>query len=166
MYKKDTSLCFTGHRNEKLPQTVEEMEKLNLRLFEEVHKAIEEGINTFYFGGCRGFDLLCAEVVEKIKRQRVYSKSIYLICVVPFENQAKNWKEVDRDKYYNIMPLCDEVIMLNTSYKKGCYYERNRYMVEHSSKVICYYDGTLSGTAYTINYAKKNKLKIVNTYDK
>ena len=49
MQKKENALCFSGHRSEKLPNTQDEMEKLKLKLWEEIDKAIENGIDTFYF---------------------------------------------------------------------------------------------------------------------
>ena len=167
MQKKEHALCFTGHRSEKLPKTAEQLETLKLRLWEEINKAIENGIDTFYFGACYGFDLMCADIVAKRKRVIKMSdpKSIKLIAVVPFEEQAARWKESDREIYYDTLPQCDEVITLNTHYKQGCYHERNRYMVDRCSKMIAYYDGGSGGTAYTINYAKTNGLEITNLYE-
>ena len=167
MQKKENALCFSGHRSEKLPNTQDEMEKLKLKLWEEIDKAIENGIDTFYFGACYGFDLLCADIVAKRKRviKTSDSKIIKLIAVTPFENQAIRWKESDRELYYDTLPHCDEVITLNTHYKQGCYHERNRYMVDRCSKMICYYDGGSGGTAYTVGYAKANGLEITNIYE-
>ncbi|MEG0659988.1 MAG: SLOG family protein, partial [Anaerorhabdus sp.] len=129
---KENTLCFSGHRSEKLPKTDAEMEKLKLRIWEEVDKTIGNGIDTFYFGACYGFDLMCADIVAKRKRVIKMSdpKVIKLIAVIPFENQAIRWKESDRELYYDTLPLCDDVITLNTHYKQDCYYERNRYMVD------------------------------------
>lgn len=167
MQKKENALCFSGHRSEKLPNTEDEMKKLKLKLWEEIDKAIENGIDTFYFGACYGFDLLCADIVAKRKRVIKTSdpKIIKLIAVTPFENQAIRWKESDRELYYDTLPHCDEVITLNTHYKQGCYHERNRYMVDRCSKMICYYDGRSGGTAYTVGYAKANGLEITNIYE-
>ena len=103
MQKKENALCFSGHRSEKLPNTEDEMKKLKLKLWEEIDKAIENGIDTFYFGACYGFDLLCADIVAKRKRVIKTSdpKIIKLIAVTPFENQAIRWKEADRETYYD-----------------------------------------------------------------
>ncbi len=60
------------------------------------------------------------------------------------------------------MSKCDDVIVLNKHYKSGCYHERNRYMVDNSSKLICYYDGSSGGTRYTVGYAKKQSIEIIN----
>jgi uncharacterized phage-like protein YoqJ len=167
MQEKENSLCFSGHRSEKLPKSKDKFENLKLRLCLEIDKAIESGIDIFYFGACYGFDLLCAEIVLMRKRKSNFidSKQIKLIAVVPFEEQAKNWNENDREKYYNTLAECDEVITLQTRYSQGCYYARNRFMVDKSSKIICYYDGGTGGTAYTYNYAEKNNMQITNLYD-
>ncbi len=66
-------------------------------------------------------------------------KILKLIAVVPFEEQAR--------------------------YHQGCYYERNRYMVDHSSRMMCYYDGDKGGTEYTVKYAEQNNLQITNLYE-
>jgi len=168
MIKQEKSLCFSGHRSEKLPQSKEKLEELKETLQEEIDKAIENGFDTFYFGACYGFDLMCAEAV--LKRKRIINfnnpKIIILIAVAPFEEQAKNWSEEDRELYYDTLAQCDDVIMLNTSYKPGCYFQRNRYMVDNSSKLICYYDGGRGGTEYTVRYAEKNNLEITNLFER
>ena len=48
-------------------QKGKQLETLKLRLWEEINKAIENGIDTFYFGACYGFDLMCADIVAKRK---------------------------------------------------------------------------------------------------
>lgn len=167
MQLREKSLCFSGHRSEKLPQSKEKLENLKLGIRQEVDKAIEAGVNIFYFGACYGFDLLCAEVV--LNRKNVIKianpQIIKLIAIVPYEEQAKNWNEENREIYYNTLTKCDEVVTLNTKYRQGCYYERNRYMVDRSSKMICYYDGGKGGTAYTVKYAEQNNLHIKNLFE-
>ena len=43
----------------------------------------------------------------------------------------------DHERYYEIMPQCNEVITLNTHYSSQCYAQRNQYMVDRSNRVIC-----------------------------
>ena len=167
MQPKEQSLCFSGHRSEKLPQSKEKLESLKLRIREEIDNAMEKGINIFYFGACYGFDLMCADIVLKRKRvvEMLNPQILKLIAVVPFEEQAKNWNEKNREIYYNTLAQCDEVITLSERYHQGCYYERNRYMVDHSGRMICYYDGGKGGTSYTVKYAEQNNLQITNIYE-
>lgn len=168
MINKEKTVCFTGHRSEKLPQTAEELEKLKLAIREEIDKAVTEGFDTFLMGACYGFDLMAAMQVHY--RSRVIKPNdppdIKLIAVVPFEGQANKWTEQDRELYFNTLPLCDEVIMLNKAYNSGCYHERNRWLCDHSSRMICYYNGTGSGTGYTVAYAEKAGMPITNLYQK
>ena len=43
-------------------------------------------------------------------------------------------------------------------------FRRNRHLVNYSSLCICYLNKTYGGTAYTVNYAKENNLKIENMH--
>lgn len=167
MTNKENSLCFSGHRRERLPKNRKDMQKLKKRLYNEIDNAIKNGIYTFYFGACYGFDLMCADIVLKrrIIINLITPVKIKLIAVIPFENQSERWSNPDIQLYNNILKQCDRVITLNKDYKNGCYFERNRYMVDHSETLICYYNGGKGGTAYTVDYAKENNLKIINLYD-
>lgn len=164
MKMKNKTLCFSGHRTVKLPKDKDKLTYLLQSLYNEIDKAIFEGYDTFIFGACYGFDLLCAEQVLLRKKIIQYKNpvNIKLIAAVPFEEQAAKWNEQDREKYFNILSKCDDVVILNKHYRTGCYHERNRYMVDNSSKLICYYDGSGGGTGYTVEYAKKRSIQIVN----
>lgn len=168
MIEKEKTLCFTGHRTEKLPKTAEAQEALKLAIFKEIDTAIAQGFDTFLMGACYGFDLMAAAQVNY--RRHIIKPDdpgkIILIAVVPFEGQANRWSEPDRELYFSILPLCDEVVTLNIHYKNGCYHERNRWLVDHSSKMVCYYDGSGSGTGYTVSYAEQAGMPIINLYQK
>lgn len=168
MIEKKSTLCFTGHRTEKLPHTPEGQKALKLALYEAIDEAVKSGIDTFITGVCYGFDLMAADQV--LFRRRVFKmgdpEKIKLVAVIPFEGQANHWNEETRESYFNTLAQCDEVITLNAQYKNGCYHERNRWMVDNSSRMIAYYDGSGSGTGYTITYAQKAELPIINLYQK
>ena len=55
MNDKQKTVCFSGHRQ--LPKG-EALEKLKERLKAEISKAVNDGYDTFIFGGAIGFDLL------------------------------------------------------------------------------------------------------------
>lgn len=145
MQTKEHSLCFTGHRSEKLPKTKEETEQLKQGLLAEIDSAIENGVDTFYFGACYGFDLLAAQMVLLRKKTVAINeagrKPIKLIAVMPHEGQANAWCEEDRKQYFDYtLPYCDEVITLHTRFRQGCYHERNRYsFISAISAYICQY---------------------------
>lgn len=166
MINKGKTACFSGHRNERLPKLTEELDELRLRLYEEIDKALDDGFDTFIFGACYGFDLMCAEIV--LLRQKIIKngdpKRIRLIAATKFEKQASKWCKYDQKLYFNTLSKCDEVINIITKFNMNCYDNCNRYMIDNSSRLICYYDGEPSGTGYTVNYAQEKGCEIINLY--
>ena len=73
MINKEKTVCFSGHRSERLPKSTEGLDKLRSRLYEEIDKAVNDGFDSFIFGACYGFDLMCAEMV--LLRQMVIRHS-------------------------------------------------------------------------------------------
>ena len=45
-------------------------------------------------------------------------------------------------------------------YREDAYQQRNQWMVDKSSKVIAVFNGKPSGTMYTIQYARKEKIPV------
>lgn len=160
MFEVAKTACFSGHRSKRLSQTVEDMGKLQISIYEEIDQAVIEGYDTFIFGACYGFDLLCAEMV--LLRKKVMRKEdpeqIRLIAAVPFPEQAMKWSQQEQRRYHEILEQCDEVIHICEKHSLNCYRKRNRYMVDNSSRLICYYDGKSSGTASTVRYAFKKEV--------
>jgi len=165
---KNKTLCFSGHRTNNLPKSNIEIYRLANEIFTEINKAVIDGYDTFLFGACYGFDLMCAEQVLLRKKVVMLSdpEDIKLIAILPFEEQASRWKESDRIKYFDILSKCDDIVIINKQYKNGCYHVRNRYMVENSSKLICYYNGGDGGTKYTVDYALTQNILVINLYKK
>lgn len=157
----EETACFSGSRAEKLPFSVSdgsrEYEEFLWRLSSVIREAAEEGYRVFYTGGCTGFDILAGEMVLGMKEE---FPEFQLIGVLPFEEQASTWSEFWRDKYFTMLERCDDVITLQTRYSPGCYQRRNRYMVDRSSMLICYYNGKTGGTQSTVAYAEKMGLEV------
>lgn len=166
MNKNDKSICFVGNSEIGLPQDEEELEKLKMKIRKEINLAVENNIDTFYFSAFYGFELMCANLV--LLRKKVINihnpKFIKLIAIVPCEEQAINWIEKDRDLYYNTLSQCDHVILMNQMYKEDCLLESKKYMVQHSSRLICYCNSMKGETVNIINYAKNKNLKVTNLY--
>lgn len=78
MLNKNKTICFSGHRTEKLTKSKEELAILCHMLFVEIDCSIANGYDTFMFGGCYGFDLLCAKQVL-IRKQIRTSHKIHIL---------------------------------------------------------------------------------------
>ena len=142
------SCAFTGHRElgadfskEKLRATVEEL--------------VERGVEIFYCGMARGFDLFAAEEVLKIKKTH---KNVKLVACVPFYGQEKYYTETDKKRYVQLLKNCDFKITTTITYFKGCELERDRYMAEQADVLIAYLRKKTGGTTYTVGYFQKKRV--------
>ena len=122
-------------------------------------EAIEQGYRYFGCGGALGFDTLAAQTVLELKSE--YTE-IKLILVLPCENQSRGWERTDLEEYERIKAAADKVVYTSKDYFSGCMHKRNRHLVDNSSLCICYLTEQSGGTAYTVNYARSQGLKIIN----
>ena len=122
-------------------------------------EAIEQGYRYFGCGGALGFDTLAAQTVLRL--QEIYPE-IRLILVLPCRDQTRGWKQADVAEYDRIMKAADKVTYTSEQYYSGCMHKRNRHLVDYSSLCICYLTEQSGGTAYTVNYARSQGLKIIN----
>lgn len=152
---KKQTCCFTGHR--KIPP--EQYEEIIIRLKSEITAMIQQGVIYFGTGGALGFDTMAAQTVLALREQY---PQIKLILVLPCKTQTRGWNEEDKATYENIKKACDKYIYISDAYTYGCMYERNRHLVDCSSYCICYLTKHSGGTAYTVEYAKKKGLTIMN----
>ncbi len=145
-----STCAFTGHRL--LPEDFDK----NL-LEEKIEGLIQGGANEFLCGMAVGFDLLCAEIVLKLKRKH----DLKLVACIPCESQSAYYSQADKIRYDKILAACNEKIVLAPLYYNGCMQKRDRYMVERADVVFCYLAQKTGGTYYTVNYAKSSEVKIV-----
>jgi len=156
--------CFSGYRPEKFnfPLSVEESEYLQLlkSIRQAILTAVDDGYDNFLVGMAAGFDLIAASVFYELKEADCIPKDISLTAVLPFagHHPGRDWLERHRD----VLEEADEVLTVAEKYSPQALLARNRFMVDRSSRLICYYGGRPGGTAYTVRYARKNGLEIVN----
>lgn len=157
------SCTFTGHRPIRFSFGYDEDDEkcthLKLIIARQIYKLIENGVSVFYSGMAQGVALWGAEIVLSMKRQY---PNIGLIAVLPCETQANKWSFEQREKYFNVLAKCDDVIILNAHYTPQCMLECNCYLIDHANYLLAVYDGgAKGGTANTIRYAREKKRKII-----
>lgn len=151
-----TTACFTGHRALPLSHIEPLSERLKAQIV-TLHR--EQGVCRFLSGGAVGFDLLCAVTVVNLR----YSyPDLRLGMILPCENHFQNWSERDRDLLLRLLNRADEVVYTGKEYDRACMFVRNRYLVDHSRYCIAYHRSARGGTAYTVDYAKKQGLQLYN----
>ncbi len=155
MTTRGMTCCFTGHRNiaqEQIPLLEKKLEAL-------IRSLVKKGIIYYGAGGALGFDTVSARVVLKLRREL---PQIKLILVLPCPDQAQKWSKRDQEIYENIKVQANKVVYTSQKYTRDCMFMRNRHLVDYSGTCICYLTQPSGGTAYTVNYARKQGLRIIN----
>ena len=156
MNNKSKTVCFSGHRSFRDPKA--EIEK-NLEF--AIRQCIENGSEQFITGGALGFDTLAAWTIIRLRREFPQIRLVLALPCLPNE-QILKWTAEQKDEYQKILDLADDVKILSEKYTDKCMLERNKYMVDNSSKLIHYLrsDGRC-GTKHTVNYAKKQGIELI-----
>lgn len=159
------TVCFSGHRPEKLFHGGDEAyagtNRLKSIIYKEIYDSYAQGYTNFMSGLARGIDIWAAEMVVDFKH---IHPEVRLIGVKPYRNHGETFKGTEKWRFNHIIESCDDIIVISETYNKGCMRARNEYMVEHSSKLIAVVSDFQSGTGQTINLARKKGLdiKIIN----
>lgn len=151
----ERTCCFSGHR--KIPFT--KQNSISKQLERVIEELVSQGYTYFGAGGALGFDTLAAKTVLKLRKRY---PEIKLILVLPCKTQASLWSQADKRTYEEIKSQADKVVYISDEYTKGCMYERNRHLVDNSSICVCCLTKDSGGTAYTVKYARKKGIQIIN----
>ena len=127
-------------------------------LKEEIRTAIADGFQTFISGMARGVDLWAAEIVLILRDE---GAAIRLICASPYQGFESRWNREWQERYRRVMERADLVRFICPGYSRDCFQRRNEWMVDHSARVIAVYNGGSGGTRNTVEYAKTQRVPIM-----
>lgn len=144
--------CVTGHRDLPLNQ----INYVKAALLREIEKAVADGFTCFMSGFAEGVDQYFVEMVMEKQKD---DPSLELIAVIPYRKRLDSLKTKGRT--YEMLEACRDVVVIQEEYQPSVYSHRNRYMVEHSDRVIAVYDGReKGGTVRTIRFAHQMKKEL------
>lgn len=146
--------CFTGHRN--LPKNA--IERIMLRLNDEVDALIRQGVTHFLSGGARGFDLIAAALIVSKKET---GNDLRLDFILPCKDQDALWSECEQKLYRGLLSEADGITYLSDTYRPGCMKRRNRYLVDHSDYCVYAMLHDRSGTWQTVQYARRKGVRLI-----
>ncbi len=152
---REKTCCFTGHRQ--IPSG--KREKIANKLESVILSLYQKGVRYYGAGGALGFDTLAAQTVIRLREN---CPGMKLILVLPCLTQTRGWPVEDVEEYERIKTQADKVVYTSQEYTKGCMFKRNRHLVDNSSVCVCYLTKQSGGTAYTVDYAKKQGGEIFN----
>ena len=144
-------LCY---RTQGLPQN--EINKIKAALEHEIDAAVTDGFTCFMSGFADGVDQYFAELVLERKQT---TPALELIAVIPYRKRLDSLNKKTRTR--ELLEACADVVVIQEKYLPSVYSHRNRYMVEHSDRVIAVYDGReTGGTAKTIRFTHRMKKEL------
>ena len=101
---------------------------------------------------------MAAQEVLRVRGERF--PHLRLVLVLPYVGQESQWSQRDAAVYRALLRQADEVVYTAKAYTRGCLFQRNRYLVDHSAHCVCYLQRDTGGTAYTVRYARERGLVI------
>ena len=110
---------------------------LKLILIKQISKLRGEGCTRFAVSMDCGVGLYAAEILQGLKGSE---EELETICYVPYEEQATKWTPELRDRYFNALAACTEVV--NVAYEKtvGCKFKAYLEAINEADTVIVVYD--------------------------
>jgi uncharacterized phage-like protein YoqJ len=150
--------CFTGHRdikNEVAFPLTQKIEDVARNLIEN------EGVTDFRAGGARGFDNLASLVVLKLKREY---PQIKLHLMIPYKGHSNRFYREDKSVMEFIIKNADTVTYVSEKYYNGVMFARNRALVNGADICVAYLNALRGGTSYTVNYARKARIEVINLH--
>ena len=160
-FRRETACCLSGHRPGELPGGYPAWHSSASPLRGRIRTALEEaygdGYRDFVCGMALGADTLAAEEVLAMRGTR---PDVHLIAAVPCPGQETRWPPADRARYRSLLRMADGRLTISPAYAPYVMHVRNRWMVEHTARLIAVFNGSPGGTAYTVRLAEKQGLEI------
>lgn len=150
MGKYDMTCAFTGHR-----EISPDFDRA--ALCDRLDLLWQGGCRSFLCGMAEGFDLLALECLLRLRKDRDF----YVEACVPYRGHERRFFAEDRRRYENLLRGCDKTTVLFDSYQNGCFFARNRYMVDCADVLLAYLVKNTGGTAYTVRYAQKKGVSVI-----
>ncbi len=161
MAQREQTCCFSGHRPAKLPWGGNEADErclaLKCALAAHLEALYAEGYRHFICGMALGCDMYFAEAVTAL---REVHGDVTLEAAIPCGTQPDRWNRAQRERYNALLDACSKVTVLQIRYSPECMMQRNRYMVDRSSMLLCCYNGRPGGTMRTILYAERSGIGV------
>jgi uncharacterized phage-like protein YoqJ len=110
---------------------------LKLILMNRITRLRSEGCTRFSVSMECGVGMYASEILQGLKET---DKELEFFCYIPYEEQATKWTPELRDRYFNALAACTEVV--NVAYEKtvGCEFKAHLAAIKGADTVIAVYD--------------------------
>ncbi len=148
-------LAFTGHRPQKLGGFGVDVDLKLTRLVTKVLDDLKP--EQVISGMALGWDQAVAFAAVRA--------NIPVVAAIPFKGQEIVWTPDAQARYHKILAKCAEVVYVSEGgFSPAKMQTRNIWMVDHADKLIALWDGSSSGTANCVNYARRKGIQVMNVW--
>ena len=110
---------------------------LKLILINQITRLRSEGCTRFAVSMDCSVGLYAAEILQGLKESE---EQLETICFVPYEEQATKWTPELRDRYFNALAECTEVVNVGFEKTVGCEFKAHLEAMKEADTVIAVYD--------------------------
>ena len=110
---------------------------LKLILMNRITRLRSEGCTRFAVSMDCGVGLYAAEILHGLKAS---DEELETICYVPYEEQATKWTPELRDRYFNALSTCTEVVNVGFEKTVGCEFKAHLEAIKEADTLIAIYD--------------------------
>lgn len=146
-------VAFSGHRT--YDNSADD------RLRSVVAELYDKGVRIFRVGMAEGFDLAVGEVVVALMELH---DDIILEAYVPWPLFSARFDSVNKFKYDAVIAKAQVVRYAGFAFQNNIFHQRNDMLVNGAGYLVAWWNGSRSGTGYTVGRARRQRTKIINLH--
>ena len=131
------------------------------RLRSVVADLYAEGVRIFRVGMAEGFDLAAGEVVLSL--MELYD-DIVLEAYVPWPLFSARFDRESKLKYDAVIAKAQIIRYAGFAFQNTIFHQRNDMLVDGAGYLVAGWNGSRSGTGYTVGRARRQRSKIINLH--
>ena len=146
-------VAFSGHRS--YDHSADD------KLRSVVADLYDDGVRIFRVGMAEGFDLAAGEVVLSLMEVH---DDIVLEAYVPWPLFSARFERESRMKYDAIIAKAQVIRYAGFAFQNNIFHQRNDMLVDGAGYLVAWWNGSRSGTGYTVGRARRHHAKIINLH--
>ena len=131
------------------------------RLRSAVADLYAEGVRIFRVGMAEGFDLAAGEAVVSLMEVH---DDILLEAYVPWPLFSSRFDTESKCRYDALMAKAHVVRYAGVAFQQGIFHLRNDMLVDGVGYLVAWWNGSRSGTGYTVGRARRQHARIINLH--
>lgn len=150
---KPLTVAFTGHRTYD--------GKANATLRATIRDLYHKGARHFRVGMAEGFDIAAGGLLVELSRELC---DIDIEAYIPWPRFSARFDPASLELYNTILQHANVIRYASEEYHRGVFHRRNDMLVDGADYAIAWWDGSQSGTGYTVKRARANGACVINLY--